>query len=281
MPQKKQFDFKTVFDKFYEPVYRNHFDLIDRTAFFPGEEIQRNRLVELSSQPCAFAMLVDNAFDSINPIEGCKFPFPQPSISIKEFCKYVHPNYLIPFLVYAGFIYEMAKAVKIPPEEVYKYSYKIPLPLRLMNTKEYYWYTQKSYALSLNTDGRVINHINLYELDRICLNLPNGEIEHRFVEASILKENNLSEVFHAHLKERTKTFLADLFKNQIKQWKMIEALKKDIGISLKLLSQKIDLKEETIKSYSKDILSKIRMTMGYQFTSLKEAVLALETRGFI
>jgi len=58
-------------------------------------------------------------------------------------------------------------------------------------------------------------------------------------------------------------------------------MKQDAQQSNHSLSVTLNLTEETIKSYSKDILHKLKVNLGYHFVSLREAVIALSQKGYL
>lgn len=281
MIEHKDFDFESVFESFYSPIEHIHSQLEKTEIVIPAVELQNEKIKQLSGIPCSFGLMVELDIDRITPIPGVHFPFKARSINNKAFCKLIHPSYLIPFLIFARFAYEMATNAAIKPEEILKASYKIPIPLKLPGKNEYMWFIQNGYALSVNQNNQVISHLNLYDFDRICLTLDHGEIEHRFVEASVLVNNNLHPVFQGYLKEKINEYLVTIFKKQYKQWKILELLKHDIQQTNHSLSASLNLTEETIKSYSKDILHKLKVNLGYHFVSLREAVIALSHKGYL
>jgi DNA-binding CsgD family transcriptional regulator len=247
----------------------------------PTPELQNKKIAELSGIPCSFGLIVELDIDKITPVPGVPFPFKAQAINNKAFCKLIHPSYLIPFLIFARFAYEMTANAAIKTEEILKASYRIPIPLKLPGKDEYMWFIQNGYALAVNQNNQVISHLNLYEFDRICLTLDHGEIEYRFVEASVLVDHNLHPVFQGYLKQKINEYLVSIFQKQYKQWKILELLKLDIHQSNSSLSASLNLTEETIKSYSKDILHKLRVNLGYHFISLREAVIALSQKGYL
>jgi hypothetical protein len=281
MIENKDFDFESVFRSFYDPIENIHSQLEKTSTIFPAIELQNRKIEELSRIPCSFGLIVELDIDRITPIPGVHFPFKAQAINNRTFCKLIHPNYIIPFLIFARFAYEMATNAKIKAEEILRASYKIPIPLKLPGKNEYMWFIQNVYALSINQNNQMVSHLNLYDFDRICLTLSHGEIEHRFIEASLLVDHNLHPVFQNYLKEKINKYLVSIFKKQYKQWKILELLKRDIQQSNSSLSVSLELTEETIKSYSKDILHKLEVNLGYHFVSLREAVIALSHKGYL
>jgi hypothetical protein len=281
MIEHRDFDFESVFESFYDPIVDIHSKLEKTEKIIPSVELQNKKIKQLSVIPCSFGLIVELNIDCITAIERIHFPFKERSINNKTFCKLIHPSYLIPFLIFARFAYEMATNTAIKPEEILRASYKIPIPLKLPGKKEYMWFIQNVYTLSINQNNQVVSHLNLYEFDRSCLTLDHGEIEHRFVEASLLVDNNLHPVFQDYLKEKINEYLVTIFKKQYKQWKILELLKHDAQQSNHSLSASLNLTEETIKSYSKDILFKLKVNLGYHFVSLREAVIALSHKGYL
>jgi len=281
MEKYKDFDFETVFDEFHSPIRQVHEKLASTTSIIPSVELQQQRIAELSKIPCSFGLIVQSDLDKIIPVPGVRFPFESDFINDKQFCKAIHPSYLIPFLIFAKFAYEMATRADVKAEQILKASYKIPIPLKLRGFNQYTWFIQNGFALSINQNNQVLSHLNLYEFDRTCLTIANGEIENRFVEASFLIDNNLHEVFQSYLRERISEYLVSLFKKQYKHWKILELLKTDIKLSNQSLARSLQLTEETIKSYSKDILQKLKSSLGYQFVTLREAVISLSSVGYI
>lgn len=281
MSEHKDFNFEAVFETFYKPIELIHARLQQTEKIIPPVELQDKKINRLAQIPCSFGLMVDLKTDRITSIEGLPFPFKSPWIDNKDFCRHIHPSYLIPFLIFGRFAYEMVASQKIKGEDVLKASYRIPIPLKLPGKDEYVWFTQNVYALSINQNNQVICHLNLYEFDRICLTLGNGEIEYRFVEASILVDNNLNLVFNEYLKDKINNYLATIFKQQYKHWKILQLLKQDAQQTNHALSVALNLAEETIKSYSKDIIHKLRINLGYHFISLREAVVALSHKGYL
>jgi hypothetical protein len=281
MNENKEFDFESVFKSFYDPIEHIHSKLEKTETIFPAIELQNKKIEALSGIPCSFGLIVELDIDRITPVPGVHFPFKAKSINNKTFCKLIHPSYLIPFLIFARFAYEMATNAKVKTAELLRASYKIPIPLKLPGKDEYMWFIQNGYALSVNQNNQVLSHLNLYEFDRICLTLDHGEIEYRFVEASVLVDYNLHPVFQGYLKQKINEYLVSIFQKQYKQWKILELLKLDIHQSNSSLSASLNLTEETIKSYSKDILHKLKVNLGYHFVSLREAVIALSQKGYL
>jgi len=281
MIENKDFDFESVFKSFYDPIEQIHTQLEKTITITPSVELQNEKIEQLSRIPSSFGLIVELDIDRITPVPGVHFPFNAQTINNKSFCKLIHPSYLIPFLIFARFAYEMATNAAIKTEEILRTSYRIPIPLMLPGKNEYMWFTQNVYALAINQNHQVIRHLNLYEFDRICLTLDHGEIEYRFVEASLLIDNNLHPVFQGYLKQKINEYLVSIFKKQYKQWKILELLKHDIQQSNHSLSLALKLTEETIKSYSKDILHKLKVNLGYHFISLREAVIALTNKGYL
>jgi hypothetical protein len=281
MIEHKDFDFESVFKSFYDPIEDIHSKLEKTKEITPGAELQNEKIKQLSGIPCSFGLIVELDVDRITAIPGVHFPFKIASINNKAFCKLIHPSYLIPFLIFARFAYEMATNTAIKADEILKASYRIPIPLKLPGKEEYMWFIQNVHTLAINQNNQVVSHLNLYEFDRMCLTLDHGEIEYRFVEASLLVDNNLHPVFQGYLKQKINEYLIAIFKKQYKQWKILELLKRDIQQSNHSLAASLNLTEETIKSYSKDILHKLKVNLGYHFISLREAVIALSHKGYL
>ena len=112
MIENKDFDFESVFKSFYDPIENIHMQLEKTSNVTPTPELQNKKIAELSAIPCSFGLIVELDIDKIIPIPGVPFPFKAKSINNKTFCKLIHPSYLIPFLIFARFAYEMATNAK-------------------------------------------------------------------------------------------------------------------------------------------------------------------------
>ena len=281
MQSTREFDFEFVFTTFYKPLEEIHACLQGTTDLYPAKKEQEKQLKRIAALPNTFGFKVELDIERISPLLDLKFPFDKPFFDNKYFCRFIHPNYLIPFLIFARFAYQVASTANLSCEQIYESSYRIPVPLKLPGHEHYSWYIQKAYGLALNQHGQVISHLNLYEFDSICLPMKNGEIENRFIEATLLVDNNLNGPFQYFMKERINQYLVEIFQKQYKQWKMIELLKQDSSISNKAMAEILRLTEETVNSYNKDILHKLRNHLGYQFISIREAIHALTNKGFL
>lgn len=277
----ENFDFEFVFDSFFKPIREINESVKRSTYIFPDEAQQERRINELSALPCSFGLIVDTSIERMTAVPGLSFPFKEPSLNGKAFSRLIHPSYLIPFLVFARFVYEVSLDAKIAREDIFAVNYNIPVPLKLNAETGYQWFVQTGFALSVNENNQVVRHLNLYTLERNCLPLANGEIENRLAEPSFLTENRLYPVFENYLQKAIRDYLNDVFERQYKKLKLLKLIQADSTINNRQVAVALRLSEETVKSYNKEILQKLKSILGYQFVSLREAVISLTSKGYI
>ncbi|MFT3948703.1 MAG: LuxR C-terminal-related transcriptional regulator [Agriterribacter sp.] len=75
--------------------------------------------------------------------------------------------------------------------------------------------------------------------------------------------------------------MKDVFEKQYKKLKLLKLIQADNTISNKQIAVTLHLSEETVKSYNKDMLQKLKSILGYQFVSLREAVISLTSKGYL
>lgn len=282
-----KFDFEAAYNKFYGPIDKIHQQLKYSTKRIPTVEQREEKIKRLSGSECVFALMDELDIDKISGVENLRFPFDKKGITNKEFFTYIHPAYFVPYLIFAKFAYDLARKIEVPADEILKARYKMLLPLRLpkqpgeIKADYYSWYTQHAYPITLNEHNQVINHVNIYQYDRECLGLAGDKIEKRFMEGTVMLDARLYVAFQNYLIKEMSLYLESVFREQLYHWEIIQLLKIDIDLRNKEIAERLKLEKTTIDSYNKDIIDKIERLLGYRFTTLREAVIALKDRNYI
>src|SRR5690606_30106746 len=138
--QPTDFDFKHVFINFHKPIKDVHAEIKKTSAIYPDDAEQALRIQNIASIPCNFGLMVDTVHDRITALPGVPFPFVTAQLNDESFCRLIHPHYLIPFLLFAQFAYEISQKVSYTKEEIFTGVYTIPVPLMLPTSNEYAWY---------------------------------------------------------------------------------------------------------------------------------------------
>ena len=242
----------------FEYIYRRYFvTLITKIqkSLSIGKEIHPvpekidSIINESSELNCAYRFLVILDEDMIDALgnNDKRYPFGGP-VSNKTFFELIHPSYLMPYLIYASFAYELAKKAKTTRKELLALEYQIPLPLKFRNEKNYTWYLQKSRILTINENNQVIRHINTYHIQQPFMPAVDREI--RFIGATVLHDEKINEEFQKALQ----TELTEYFKNKVftkKEWELL----KDRSDSTKLKEVKDSAKYKTNKEITKKVFN--------------------------
>ncbi len=82
-------------------------------------------------------------------------------LSLQDYLHLVHPDYLKMYLNWAGIASQAGFQLR---EQVRDggYGFHITLPLR-HSSGQYYWFTQRSFALEVNDAGHYLSHFHLYD----------------------------------------------------------------------------------------------------------------------
>ena len=282
--EQENFDatFELIYNEFYPPIDAILQKMKNCTSKFPNEELRLQKLKRISQLPCTYALIDELDIDVIRKVDNVDFPF-ETRITNKDFFRCIHITYFAPFLLYARFGYELAANIKTTPENIFNASYQIMVPLKFPKRKSHEWYIQHIYPLTLceTETNDVISHINIYELEKECLVLENNAIDNRFVEATLMQDNKIHMDFQDYLKTNMSSYIEKAFKTQDNKWQMIQLLIDNPKLSNTELGEKLFLGIETINSYNYDIKKEIKRLLGYDFRTLKEAVSALKTRGYL
>lgn len=87
----------------------------------------------------------------------------QQDVTLTQFMQLIHPAYQLPFTLLAIYGYEMFLDIRNDPN-YFNYEIHIPIPLQHA-TGKYYWFTQRSYMISVDEDHVLTSHINRYTFE--------------------------------------------------------------------------------------------------------------------
>jgi hypothetical protein len=143
MKYDNQFD--RIYDRYYNRlVNKIHEKLSNGNNIFPSES-ERKRIIDESSQlPCSYRFIDQLDEDKLDALftNDKKFPFFEP-VTNKAFFKLIHPSYLVPYLVYAKFAYDLATRVKITGEQLLNLTIKLLCQSNFQRTMSIYGICKK------------------------------------------------------------------------------------------------------------------------------------------
>lgn len=240
---------------------------------FPNEEMQQQIINEALSTNCSFRFMVVPADDKIVPLKQGDLLYRLGNdITIKDFLKLIHPAYLIPYLIYGRFGYELSLQVKAPWQEIIKLNYQVSLPMKLPGEDGYFWYTQNARVLTINENSQVISHINVYTPWRKFLEIAD-KYENVFIEATIFQDQAVYRKFQEVLRNNIREYYHnDVFK--VQHWTIINAHRNNT------LDQ-CGYEQTTIYSLNREITQLVEKHTGYKFPDITAIIVYLEDIGAV
>ncbi|MEN9613333.1 MAG: hypothetical protein RLZZ628_4147 [Bacteroidota bacterium] len=162
-----------------------------------------------------FSIMVDvyNALVMPVPADKSRYPPNISTVSLNEFVmKYIHPQYLVPYLVYAETTYEIVLSTlnNVSPafiQETCKNVYEISVPMKFDGDITYYWYTQFGMAETVTTSGVIIRHVNLYSTKRRQF----YKFEKKMLEATIGQDEHSWAMYQERLTQKMNYFFLHPF----------------------------------------------------------------------
>jgi len=231
-------------------------------SIYPSAEVQATLLKKMLDIPCAWRALVNMAEYTVSPLisEDGYFPFHE-VISIENLITYIHPDYLIPFLLAAEFAYTFTIELNISPEDIPEYTFQVSVPFKFPKDDDYFWYTQASSTISINEYKAIVTHSNIYSFEKRF-----DPSEHKLVHPSVLKKGRLFHSFHEGLVKKLRFFLVNSL--TANEQKVITLYAK--GYKLKAVAGDMGTTEGTERVRNNNILKKVKKIIGFKFGSIAE-----------
>jgi len=275
--------FRKIFKYYYQEPFRQMKEALkEEGTIYPSPEQQEKIVDSAFHNECAFRFIDDLEHDALVPLteKDPKF-YSNGFTDNKMFLRHLHRSYLIPYLVFARFAYQMVQEMNISREEWLGATYQISLPLQLKSFSGYNWYLQRSTILSFK-NNLISRHINTYHFERPCVELEDGSLEHRFIEATALQHNSfLHEKLQIEISARMKEYLKlEVFG----RWhlKIIDLIQQSPLLSNLEIAEKLNLKrKERINELNKEIIELIQTHLGLRFITVREAVSSLRRHGYL
>lgn len=267
MAKRSTPDRSKVFDHIMNKYYMGIADqmrqnISNGSGVYPSPDVIEEKIKQALNINCSYRLYCSIEDEMMKPIkkEDKKFPF-RDAIDIVTFFKSIHPAFLVPHIIYCAFAYDLALKVNAPADEILSICFQIPLPVKFPNEQEYAWYMQRTYVLSLNNNNQVLAHINTYHLERKFIGAEDHE--YRFIEASVLQDERLHEVFQQGMIQQMKEY----YKNEVFLKQHWNVLRSHID-----KTYKTNYEESTIYAYNKDIIALMKFHTGYAFGNIKSVV---------
>ena len=256
--------FENAYKKYYVDLIQAILEQNGLTKFvYPSKPEQEAIVEECRLIDCAFRFIDQATDDLIKPLfNGDKLYIFSAEISNKDFFRLIHPAFLVPYLIFGGFAYELAAEIQASWREIIKINYQISLPLKLPG-QEYFWYLQKSRVLAINEKNGVLSHINTYSPLRKFKEFSDRG-ENIFIEATILSNNVVHERFQKLLENKmSEYYKKNVFKKQ--HWNVIHAhLRGEVPA--------IKYTKLTIYDLNKQIKKLMEVHTGYRFQDINEII---------
>jgi hypothetical protein len=277
--------FNRICETYFEAPIESMREKLNAATEIFGEENSTSKIERLYHEDSRFIMLVDLRKDLLGPMPGndLKFCgiFPR-EISFKDFFRCIHPAYLKAYLEFGALAYQVAPTAGL--KDLFSLKYQISIPLRLPNNGDVYeWYTQKSFTLSVSDSRQIISHLNVYEYQhRSYLNGETiREVEHRFVEASVIKDGKPYGPFQSIIDNyRMQEILSDLPINQreVIVATMYQLPNKKITERLNSNLEK-NYSEDSLKDIRSEIITRFIEETGYKFNNIFDVIRFLKEKG--
>lgn len=193
------------------------------------------------------------------------------TVSLKRFLRRIHPDYLVPFLLWGIAVYEFAMYGNVKVEPL-KQSYRISIPLRVRDGK-YYWFTQISTAIRLDENGNLVCHYNkyCYEEEFLQSNL-------KPVLGHLSRENESAPELNQLLRFQATSFILDDFTNA--ELELIRLYTEGLDIH-RIRNTKKRWSSHTIHDLNKQIIAKTKKVFQKDFKDARQAAEFLKENHFL
>lgn len=120
---------------------------------------QMKRFRELYAH-LSFWAIVDMRSHDLAAVEGSENVLAKSVKTVRDFLRLMHPDYLVPYLIWAEATYEIAlqNPAMIVPMQI---SQRLTVPL-LGRDGHYHWFSQHATVLQVDAQNRMIRHLNTY-----------------------------------------------------------------------------------------------------------------------
>lgn len=271
MPKKETPDRLKIFNHIISKYYMGIADQMRQnirngSVVYPSAVGIEEKIKQALDINCSYRIYCSLEDEMIKPVMkgDSKFPFSD-AVDVVFFFKYIHPAFLVPYIIYCAFAYELSMKLNARADDILSICFQIPLPIKFPNNAEYSWYLQRTYALSLNNNNQILSHINTYHFERKFIELEDHE--YRFIEGSLLKNEQLHELYQQALSQKMKIY----YQNEVflkQHW--------DVLRSHNDKKYKANYEESTIYTYNKDIIALMKLHTGYSFGNIKSVVAYLK-----
>lgn len=169
------------------------------------------------------------------------------NLTLEKFFWLIHTDYLADYLNWATAANRLINQKSVEPM---RERYRIILPIKLPS-KKYYWFVQDSIALQVDSRGKVVSHLNYYEIVR-----PFNADEKLPLTATIFDGTRELEDWAAELQRIRFTTQPFLLTNG--QRLVIEVFLKKPNVTNEEVAKELELSKETVNTYNRQILARAR-----------------------
>lgn len=299
--KKNNSGFGKIFSLYGERIYnfQNKFcNPPNLKATTDDEDLKRIRSLCKKNSGADYVMLFDLQNDNISKVDDCKFPF-KDSINQKYFCRQIQIKNLVQFLNFVGFAYNIfdkhANSLFLTKDIVLLGHYSFPVAIDFNEEKKNYkWYLQKVYSISLNEKNQPMSHLNFYTEIDDCYIVPNreGEIESRLLKPKVnLPFITTNKNYNDYLRDETKAAFAELWGINKKEGKktkfqiLLEYHTKHFKENKKNksnseISKETGISIHTVLDFNKRIINDIELFLNYRCENVHKAIMVLTELGF-
>lgn len=265
--------FEKVYQKYYVELIQDILRKVKQNAMeFPDNGEQQRIINEALQINCAFRFIVYPLENRLVPLQkGDNLYRFDDEITIKHFFTLIHPAYLVAYLVYARFAYELTLNVKAPWQEIIKLNFQVLLPVKLPGKDTYFWYTQMARVLTIDENNLVKSHINTYTLWREFMEFKQKP-ESIFIGATIFQDQAVYQKFQEVLKEEMRKYYRTEVFVKLQHQIVLKAYRNNDWKDCKY-------EQTTINSYNKEIIELMRLHTGYKFPDIHAVIAYLEKLG--
>ncbi|MEM6801576.1 MAG: hypothetical protein AAF696_09230 [Bacteroidota bacterium] len=243
-------------------------DLTDTDAHAYWQE----QIVNVALSSDTFYVLMDLRTHTFSHIHGVETFFGIKELSFPYFFSQIHPAHQELFLTWG----EAAYASASDPEnrkilQPLKQEYRTMISLK-NRAGTYYWVTQIAIPLQFDVNRNLLSHLNIYRVG-----IAYDMWQNWAIRGEILENNLPRKDFSLAIEEYVKQYISSIFVERIIH--LLEAYA--LGKSTQDIAAHFGISKKTLYTHNKDILSKANGLFQKDFSTVKEAALALRERAYL
>lgn len=229
---------------------------------YPEPDVLQKKIAQVAETQCTWRLIVDIELGMVRSLydNDPNFPLKQHA-GIDELIACIHPSYLKPFLLCAENTYKFLAGLAITPEEALDYTYQIVIPIKFPRSKDYSWYLQISEPICINEHKILLSHANTYFYEKDF-----NHFEYRLVQPSILKRGKVFHAFQEGLFKLLKSYMTKELTAHEKKALLLYAKQ----YKLKAVAEAMETTPGTERARSNTIMKKVKLTLGFKFSSIAE-----------